>query len=61
MSVTYENLFLALKKAARDKRGPVPVAEFDFDENANLFQLQEELQAKTLYNKTNTSQQENIQ
>lgn len=44
---TYENLFLAFKKAARGKRGLVPVAEFAFDEDENLFTLQDELQAKT--------------
>ena len=44
---TYENLFLAFKKAARGKRGLPSVAEFAFDEDDNLFQLQEELQSKT--------------
>jgi len=44
---TYENLFLSFKQAARGKRGLPSVAEFAFDEDDNLFQLQAELQAKT--------------
>ncbi len=45
--VTYQNLFRAFQKAARGKRGLPTVAEFAFEEDANLFRLQEELQAKT--------------
>lgn len=44
---SYVNLFLAFQKAARGKRGQAAVAEFAFDEDAHLFQLQEELQAQT--------------
>ncbi len=43
---TYENLLIAFKKAARGKHGLPSVAEFAFNEDDNLFQLQEELQTK---------------
>lgn len=44
---SFENLYLAFKKAAKGKRGQSSVAAFEFDLEANLFRLQEELQAKT--------------
>jgi retron-type reverse transcriptase len=43
----FENLYQAFKKAARGKRSQAAVAAFEFDLEANLFRLQEELQAKT--------------
>jgi RNA-directed DNA polymerase len=45
--VSFENLYLAYREAARGKRGQSNVAAFDFDLEANLLRLQEELQAKT--------------
>lgn len=45
--VSFENLYLAYRKAARGKRGQPDVATFDLDLEANLFQLQEELQTKS--------------
>jgi RNA-directed DNA polymerase len=45
--VSFENLYLASREAARGKRGQPDVAAFDFDLEANLFQLQEELQTQT--------------
>jgi RNA-directed DNA polymerase len=45
--VSFENLYLAYREAARGKRGQSNVAAFDFDLEANLFQLQAELHAKT--------------
>ena len=45
--VSFENLYQAFKKAAKGKRGQPNVAAFEFDLEANLFRLQEELQAKT--------------
>jgi RNA-directed DNA polymerase len=44
---SFENLYQAFKKAARGKRGQANVAAFEFDLEKNLFQLQEELQART--------------
>jgi len=43
----FRNLFLAYRKAARGKRMQPAVAAFDFHLEANLFQLQEQLQAHT--------------
>ena len=45
--VSFENLYLAYREAARGKRGQPNVAAFDFDLEANLLQLQAELQSKT--------------
>jgi len=45
--VSLENLCLAFQAAARGKRGQPNVAAFEFDLEANLLQLQEELGAKT--------------
>jgi RNA-directed DNA polymerase len=45
--ISFENLYQAFKKAAKGKRGQPNVAAFEFDLEANLFQLQEELQART--------------
>jgi retron-type reverse transcriptase len=39
----FENLYLAYRKAAKGKRGQPNVAAFEFDLEANLFQLQVEL------------------
>jgi retron-type reverse transcriptase len=47
--VSFENLYLAYRKAARGKRGQPPVAAFEFDLEANLFRLQDELEAETYY------------
>ena len=44
---TFENLYLAYRKAARGKRGQVAVATFEFDLERNLFDLQAELEAQT--------------
>jgi RNA-directed DNA polymerase len=44
---SFENLHLAYRKAARGKRGQVPVARFDLDLEGNLIRLQEELARKT--------------
>ncbi len=44
---SFENLYQAFKKAAKGKRGQPGVAAFEFDLEANLFRLQEDLQAKT--------------
>jgi RNA-directed DNA polymerase len=44
---SFENLYLASRDAARGKRGHPDVAAFEFDLEANLFRLQEELQSKT--------------
>ena len=44
---SFENLCLAFQGAARGKRGQPNVAAFEFDLEANLLQLQEELEAKT--------------
>lgn len=45
--VTFENLYLAYRKAARGKRGQAAVATFEFDLERNLFDLQAELEAQT--------------
>ncbi|MBM3853527.1 MAG: RNA-dependent DNA polymerase [Verrucomicrobia bacterium] len=44
---SFENLYLAYLNAARGKRGHPDVAEFDYRFEANLFDLQDELQNKT--------------
>jgi RNA-directed DNA polymerase len=44
---SFENLYLAYRKAARGKRGQAPVAGFEFDLEANLWQLQEELATRS--------------
>jgi len=44
---TWDNLYLAWRKAARGKRGREPAARFEFHLEDNLLQLQEELQDKT--------------
>ena len=44
---SFENLYLAYRKAARGKRGHPPVAAFEFDLEANLCRLQDELVAQT--------------
>jgi len=45
--VSFENLYLAFRKARKGKRGRHEVAAFELDLEANLFQLQEELAAHT--------------
>ena len=40
---SYENIYLAYRKAARGKRGQPPVAAFAYDEEEGLFELQREL------------------
>jgi RNA-directed DNA polymerase len=45
--VTFENLFMAYRKAAKGKRGQPNVARFEFDLEANLLRLQAELQDRT--------------
>jgi len=44
---TFENLYLAYRKAAKGKRGQAAVAAFEFDLERNLFDLQAELEAQT--------------
>jgi len=44
---TWENLYLAWRKARKGKRGRVPAATFEFDLEANLLQLQRELETRT--------------
>lgn len=44
---SFENLWLAERKAARGKRGQGAVAAFEFDLEANLWQLHEELAGQT--------------
>ena len=44
---SFENLYQAFKKAAKGKRSQAAVAAFEFNLEANLFRLQEELQAKS--------------
>ena len=44
---SFSNLYLAYRAAARGKRGQPEVAAFDFDLEANLLHLQEELRNKT--------------
>ena len=36
--ITFENLYLAYRKAAKGKRGQRAVADFEFDLDDNLFQ-----------------------
>jgi hypothetical protein len=45
--ISFENLNLAYRKAAKGKRGQPNVAEFEFDLEANLLQLQVELRDQT--------------
>ncbi len=45
--VSFGNLYVAFLDAARGKRGQPDVAAFEFDLEANLFQLQEELATRT--------------
>jgi len=45
--ITFENLYLAYRKAAKGKRGQAAVATFEFDLERNLFDLQAELEAQT--------------
>jgi retron-type reverse transcriptase len=40
---SFENLYLAYRKARRGKRGKASVAEFEFDQEEGLLRLQEEL------------------
>lgn len=44
---SFENLYVAYRKAARGKRGQAPVATFEFDVEAALCRLQDELVAQT--------------
>ncbi len=44
---SFENLYVAYRKAARGKRGQAPVATFEFNVEANLCRLQDELVAQT--------------
>jgi len=43
----FENIYLAFKRAAKGKRSRPDVAEFEFDLEANIFRLQDELQNET--------------
>ena len=43
----FENLYLAYRKAAKGKRGKAPVASFEFNLEAELCRLQDELIADT--------------
>ncbi len=43
----WDNLYLAYRKARKGKRGKPPAATFEYDLEANLFQLQQELVTKT--------------
>ncbi len=45
--VTFENLFTAYRRASKGKRGQSDVAAFEFNLEANLLCLQEELQSHT--------------
>ena len=45
--ISFENLYLAYRKAARASAASRPVAAFEFDLEANLFRLQDELEAET--------------
>ena len=45
--VSFENLYLAFRKARKGKRDRPEVAAFELDLEANLFQLQEDLAAHT--------------
>ncbi|MBC8331530.1 MAG: RNA-directed DNA polymerase [Anaerolineae bacterium] len=44
---SFSNLYWAYRKAAKGKRGQFPVAAFEYDLEANLFQLQAELERQT--------------
>jgi retron-type reverse transcriptase len=44
---SFENLYLAYRKARKGKRGRAPAATFEFNLESNLLQLQEELETKT--------------
>ena len=44
---SFENLYLAFRKARKGKRDRAEVAAFELDLEANLFQLQEELATRT--------------
>jgi RNA-directed DNA polymerase len=46
---SWDNLYLAFRKAARGKRGKGPAARFEHRLEDNLVALQEELWAKTQY------------
>ena len=46
---SFENLYRAFKRAARGKRSQPNVATFEFDLEANLFRLQEELQTMSYH------------
>ena len=43
--VSFDNLLLAFKKAAKGKRSKASVAAFEYDLEPNLFQLQAELRS----------------
>ena len=43
----WDNLYLAYRKARRGKRGRAPAATFEYNQEANLVQLHQELIAKT--------------
>jgi len=43
----WENVYLAWRKAARGKRGREPAAAFEYDLEANLLRIQQELRDKT--------------
>ncbi|MBM4467631.1 MAG: RNA-dependent DNA polymerase [Chloroflexi bacterium] len=44
---SFDNLYLAYRRARKGKRGQEPAANFEFDLEGNLLQLQEELATKT--------------
>ena len=44
---SFENLFLAYRKARKGKRGKTQVGTFEFNQEDELLQLQEELTSKT--------------
>ncbi len=46
---SFTNLYWAYRKAAKGKRGQPPVAAFEYDLEANLFQLQVELNKQTYH------------
>ena len=41
--ITWDNLYSAYRKARKGKRGRAPAATFEFNQEANLIQLQREL------------------
>ena len=43
----WDNLYLAYRKARKDKQGRPPAATFEYDLEANLVQLRRELAEKT--------------